>query len=95
MYPMVWLLGLAAFKKDLNIIRYVNPLIILGIILNTTHYLEQKIGLFSKITGGTCSSYLPCSGIYIELFGFVTIPFMSLTAFTLMFLILNINKKAS
>ena len=93
MYPLTIILGIAAFKRDYNIVKYVLPLSILGTIMGTIHYLEQKVGLLSMVFGDTCKAGIPCSGQYINYFGFITIPFLSLTAFTLIVFLLTLNKK--
>lgn len=94
MYPLVLFLGIATFKKDRNIIKYVLPMSMLGILIALIHYAEQKIGFISNLFGDVCSSGIPCGGMYINYAGFITIPFLSLTAFTLIFILLSLNKKA-
>lgn len=92
MYPLVLILGIATFKKDQNIIKYVIPMSVIGASISLIHYLEQKVGLISNIFGATCRSGVPCSGMYINWLGFITIPFLALVAFTLIFLLLSLNK---
>lgn len=87
MYPMVIIMGIATFKKDFNILTYIKPIALLGFLLGMIHYLEQKVGLITLINGKGCTSLVPCSGEYLDYFGFITIPFMSLTAFALIFLL--------
>ncbi|MBM4761035.1 disulfide oxidoreductase [Bacillus sp. B15-48] len=89
MYPLVFLLGRAAIKGDRNIIPYILPLSMLGTLIGTVHYLEQKVGLF----GDACRSLIPCSTQYINWAGFITIPFLSLVAFMLITILLSLNKK--
>jgi len=93
MYPQVLLLGIAVFKKDRNIITYVLPMTMIGAFIGTIHYLEQKTEFISNILGHTCQSFVPCNGEYVNYFGFVTIPFLSLTAFILITILLSVNKK--
>lgn len=93
MYPLTILLGIAYFKRDFSIRFYVLPLTILGFLIGCVHYLEQKVHLISNVFGATCRSVVPCSTIEFELFGFVTIPFMALTAFMFItFALLKIKK---
>lgn len=95
MYPLTIILGIAAFKRDYNIVKYILPLSILGTLFGTLHYLEQKVGLMSMLFGNTCKAGIPCSGMYINWFGFITIPFLSLTAFILITYLLLLNKKGN
>ncbi len=81
MYPLVIILGIASYKQDKGIVVYTLPLSILGVGIATYHYLGQKIPeLFAS---GGCSTAVPCSYMYINWLGFITIPFLSLVAFTL------------
>ena len=97
MYPIPVLLGVAMIRGDRQIPYYVLPLSILGICMSTFHYLKQKLPMLSEI--GSCSSGVPCSGQYINWLGFITIPFLALTAFVLitttMVLHLKEQKKAA
>jgi disulfide bond formation protein DsbB len=86
MYPLVILLGIASYRQDHTITIYTLPLSILGMGIATYHYLGQKIP--DLISAGGCSSAVPCSHAYINWAGFITIPFLSLTAFTLITLCL-------
>lgn len=88
MYPLVLLLGIASIRKDTKIFYYALPLSILGVLFSGYHYLLQKTDLFD---GFGCSSGVPCSGEYINWFGFITIPFLALMAFIFISLILWIG----
>ena len=81
MYPLVVLLGIAGWRLDRSIRTYVLPLSLLGMGVAAYHYLEQMVPGFGA--EALCSSGVPCSGRYIEWLGFITIPFLALTAFTL------------
>lgn len=84
MYPQVILLGMATFRNDRGIIRYIIPLSVIGGIFSVVHYLEQKIPGFSA--GITCQVYNPCNIDYLNWFGFITIPLLALIAFILIIL---------
>lgn len=58
------------------------------------HYSLQKIPALSA--GDSCG-LVPCSGQYINLFGFITIPFLAGTAFIIIFIIhvLTVKKEGS
>lgn len=81
MYPQVILLGMAAYRNDRSIIRYVLPLSIVGGSISIYHYAEQKIPALANLL--PCKVGIPCNFDYINWFGFITIPFMALTAFIL------------
>nr|WP_260858143.1 disulfide oxidoreductase [Bacillus sp. FJAT-22090] len=81
MYPLVVILGIGTFQSDISVKKFVLPLSIVGGLISLFHYLEQKVPGFGGIR--PCVSGVPCSAEYINWFGFVTIPFLALTAFTL------------
>lgn len=88
MYPLVILLGIACFKGDRHIIPYVLPLTIIGGCFSIYHYIEQKANLFPSICTG---DGVPCSGEYINEFGFITIPLLALAAFVAITVLLCIS----
>lgn len=81
MYPLVILLGIAFYRNDREIYKYILPISIIGLIIAGYQYALQKIPAMNEFS--VCSSGVPCSGEYINWFGFVTIPFLSLIAFTI------------
>ncbi|MFL9651665.1 disulfide oxidoreductase [Exiguobacterium chiriqhucha] len=85
MYPLVILLGVAVFTDDRVVKKYVLPLSIIGGLISLYHYLVQKVPGFADIK--PCVQGVPCNVQYINWFGFVTIPFLALTAFTLITLL--------
>lgn len=91
MYPLVLLLGVANFRRDHIIIYYALPFTILGGVFSLFHYLIQKTSLFSRLS--PCTEGVPCSGEYINVFGFITIPFLALVAFILITLLLWFGRK--
>ncbi|RKN85685.1 disulfide bond formation protein B [Paenibacillus ginsengarvi] len=80
MYPQVFLIGIAAVRKQ-QVYMYVLPMTILGGCISIYHYLMEKTDLF-KSNSFSCG-IVPCDAEYINWFGFVTIPFLALTAFVL------------
>ncbi|GGE34224.1 disulfide bond formation protein C [Pullulanibacillus camelliae] len=79
MYPMTIILGIACFRNDRKIAYYVLPITIIGGLFSIVHILEQKVHAFA----GICKQGIPCSGEYINWFGFVTIPMLALCGFIL------------
>ncbi|MFF2753310.1 disulfide oxidoreductase [Psychrobacillus sp. NPDC058041] len=81
MYPLVFFLGIAFYRNDRDIYKYVLPISVLGMAVSSYHYALQKIPSMQEFSA--CTSGVPCSGQYINWFGFVTIPFLALIAFTI------------
>ncbi|UOY91986.1 disulfide oxidoreductase [Ectobacillus sp. JY-23] len=79
MYPLILLLGIAIIRKDYKIAVYTLPLASIGACFSMYHYALQKIPALSE-AGASCGR-VPCTGDYINWFGFVTIPFLALIAF--------------
>lgn len=79
MYPLVILFGVGILKKDDNVIHYSFPLALIGFGFALFHSL-----LYYQIlpeSYAPCVQGISCSVKYIEWFGFITIPLLSLTAF--------------
>ncbi|NOX60636.1 MAG: disulfide bond formation protein B [Chloroflexi bacterium] len=79
MYPLALIILVAALRRDRGVPAYVLPFSIFGIFVSSYHYLLQKTDLFQK--GAVCTSNIPCTATWINWFGFITIPFLALTAF--------------
>ncbi|MBN6185499.1 disulfide bond formation protein B [Aneurinibacillus sp. BA2021] len=92
MYPLAILLGMAAYRDDHGIIPYARVLSIIGMCISLLHYLEQKVPSLQNVI--PCTTGVPCSGQYINWFGFITIPFLALISFSLITLLLTVRKKA-
>jgi disulfide bond formation protein DsbB len=90
MYPLAILLGMATFRDDQNLISYLYPLVIIGAIISTYHILLQKIPAFTDLG---CQAGIPCSYDQLNLFGFITIPMLALTAFLLIILFLVLYRR--
>lgn len=93
MYPLVIILGIAFFRKDFSIRKYVLPISILGFIIASYHFTIQHFPNLYYVR--TCSLADPCTSQDFSVFGFVTIPFMSGTAFLLITLSLLLLKTGS
>lgn len=81
MYPLTGIIAFGLLRKDTNTPHVALPFSVLGMGVATYHYLLQKTTLFSSVS--TCQVGVPCSSMWINWFGFVTIPFLSLAAFTI------------
>ena len=78
MYPLVAIISIGLLRRDRGVPAYVLPLSVTGIAVATYHYLVQARVIHHSIA---CERGVPCSGRYIDWFGFVTIPFLALVAF--------------
>jgi disulfide bond formation protein DsbB len=81
MYPLVLLFGLALFPLDLKVIRYALPLALIGWGIAVYHNL-----LYYKLIPehmAPCTQGISCTTVLLEWLGFITIPLLSLVAFTI------------
>lgn len=90
-YPQAVILGMAAWRNDLNVRIYCLTLSIIGAVIATYHYLLQ-FGVASPALA-PCALHggVSCADRLFTVFGFVTIPFMSLTAFLLIIAFLSVS----
>ncbi len=80
MYPLSIALLVGAIRRELTVRYYVLPLSLIGLAISVWHYLVQ---VFPSLEGGSCDPLNPCSARYVEVFGFISIPFMAGAGFTL------------
>lgn len=85
MYPIVLIAGIALYEKNGRAALTTMVFSIIGGSLSLYHYGIQKLSFLTK-TAPTCGN-VPCTGQYVNYFGFITIPFMALIAFILIFII--------
>jgi len=86
MYPQIFILGLAIYRKDRKIIPYSLILSFVGFFIALYHYrmqISQIDSVLCNLVGYSAS----CSESFFMSFGYITIPFMALSAFLLMILI--------
>ena len=93
MYPLAFILLVAAVRRDWGVRPYVTVLAAIGAMISTYHILLQRI---PTLPSGSCSLEVPCSNIDLERFGFVTIPVMALVGFvTILVLLWIVGGRAS
>lgn len=95
MYPLVALLAVGIYYKDKHIYRYILPLSVIGFGIAVYHNL-----LYYNIlpeAAAPCRLGVSCTTKFFAWFGFITIPFLSMTAFAIiticMVLYMRSNKK--
>lgn len=82
MYSLTIILTISLITKRVNLIE-IEVLSIAGLLLAFYHYMLQFNVLSDK--ANACKE-VSCSMKYIEWFGFITIPFLSFLAFSLIFI---------
>ncbi len=80
MYPLALVLLIAAVRGDRGVRRYVWPVALLGFLTSAYHYAIQT---FPSLQGTLCAVDAPCTARWVEVFGFVSIPFMAMCGFAL------------
>lgn len=79
MYPLTLLLAVGLLRRDHHLPVLVLPFSLLGLGFATYHYLLEKTDWFTE--GTVCQGGVSCVTVWINWFGFVTIPFLSLVGF--------------
>ena len=89
MYPQVILLGIAAVKNDFSIRKYILPLSLIGLGVSIYHYLLQM----SPIPLPCSDEVANCALKQFAYFGYITIPLMAATAFSLIIFLMLASSK--
>lgn len=82
MYPLLVIFSVALFPFDPRCTRYALPLAVMGWLLAFYHLLIYS-GVIPEAMQ-PCTTEVSCAKIDLELIGFITIPLMSVVAFSLM-----------
>ena len=80
MFPLTLILPLGLFPFDKNVVRYTLPMAALGGLVAAFHLL--LVAGVIPVSIKPCAQGVPCSEKVIEWFGFVTIPLLSVAAFS-------------
>jgi len=91
LFPLAILFVIGLFPFDQNVVRYTLPLAIVGWFTALYHNL-----LYAKIIPKSiqpCSKGVSCTEEYINIFGFLTIPMLSLLSFSTIIALLIILKR--
>ncbi len=87
MYPLVIIFLMGLFPYDGKVIRFSFPLVLLGWLTAVYHNL-----LYYNIlpeSAAPCVLGISCTTVQIQWLGFITIPFLALTAFTILLILLT------
>ena len=91
MFPLVIILLVGLFPFDKSIIKYALPLAIAGWGIAFYHSLLYSGFIPESIQ--PCSQGVSCSETYLDLFGFLTIPMLSLISFSIIIGLLLILRR--
>lgn len=91
MYPLTVLLAVGIIRRDDGLHRYVLPFSLVGAGVSLYHYLLIKTDWFPP---PPCRAGVPCTVDYLDIFGFINIPFMALTAFLIISLMMVVSRLA-
>lgn len=93
LFPLVVILAAGLFPLDRSVVRYALPLAVLGWLIAAYHNLVYAGVVPESLQ--PCTSGISCSEEYLELFGFLSIPMLSLIAFTALAVLLILFHRRS
>jgi disulfide bond formation protein DsbB len=91
MYPLALILAIAAARSDRQVRWYAVPLAVAGGAVSIYHVAIER---FPSLESGACDVTNPCSTIWVERFGYLTIPTMALSGFALIALLLVLPEES-
>ena len=91
MYPLVLIFLINLLYPDDKLFKYSMPLVATGLFFSIYHNLLMFDIIPESVV--PCVSGVPCSTEYINWFGFVTIPLLSLIAYFMLFILLVLGKR--
>ena len=93
MYPLVLIFLLNLLYPDDKLFKYSMPVVLVGFFFAVYHNLLMfKIIPESVVP---CVQGVPCSTVYLNWLGFITIPLLSLVAYTTILVLLLVGNKGS
>ena len=78
MYPLVVILGVAAWRRHHGVRVEVIPLALAGAAISAYHYQLER---FPSQESLSCSFGVPCTTVWVWRFHYISIPFMALSVF--------------
>lgn len=89
MYPLVPILGIAAFRHDTGIRIYATVTAAAGAAISAYHVLLER---YPTLESSVCDPTNPCTLIWVRRFGYLTIPGMALSGFAAILALLAIAR---
>lgn len=91
MFPLVIIFFVGLFSQERNsaeqsVFKYSLPLVIIGWVISIYHNLLYYHLIPESVA--PCQQGISCTTVYIKWFGFLTIPLLSLTSFTIILILL-------
>ena len=93
LFPLVVILAAGLFPFDRSVVRYALPLATAGWLTAVYHNLVH-VGILPESVA-PCSQGVSCTEEYIDLFGFLSIPMLSLLAFSAIVALLVVTHRRS
>ena len=87
MYPLAVILLVGAIRREIQVRYYALPLALIGLGISVYHYLIQT---FPSLEGGACDPTNPCSAKLVNVFDFISIPFMAGCGFIVIAVLLGL-----
>jgi disulfide bond formation protein DsbB len=81
MYPLVVVLAVAGWRRDPGVRRYVIPVAAIGACISAYHYTLEWL---PWLDSGACSADVPCTLVWFRQLGFISLPYLALSAFVLL-----------
>jgi disulfide bond formation protein DsbB len=90
MYPLALILFIAAIRREGMIRIYASIIGAIGAVIAAYHYVIQW---FPNLEGTSCTTSVPCTGVWFRVFGFISIPYMALSAFLLVIILMLVQRR--
>ncbi len=91
MYPLALMLFIALLFNDKKVFLYAMPLVVAGLFFALYHNFLSW-GIIPQ-SAAPCTQGVSCTSEYINWFGFISIQFLSLSAFVMLFILLLVLKR--
>lgn len=92
MYPLVVVVGVAALRRDLDAWLTALPLTVVGAGIAAWHVAVERL---PDLGSGVCDPTAPCTILWVEEFGFLTIPTMALIGFVTIALLTLVARRGA
>lgn len=91
MYPLVLIFMVGAFQHPRAVLAFAAPLVVVGWLTALYHNLLHY-GIVPE-SASPCLEGVSCATVFINWMGFITIPILSFTAFSLLIVLLTLLKR--